>query len=106
MNQNEDSRGDVLCVYKGRQVRRYNLITLRLSEIEFKKIIDAEVDTGFSKKKILALSSTPCSCCENIEVIVNKLIRISSPGNKRKIPCEKKVGISRGILTSPLKEKD
>lgn len=73
--------------YKGRNIRKYNTIYLRLTESEYKKFIDAKEKYGLSEREILELSGKPCECCKNTEVISY---------NKNDDP----IYIKRGILCS------
>ena len=60
----------VVETYRGIEVRKYNVIHLRVDSITYKEMIDAGHDTGLSQRKILAYSSMPCRCCEGTNVIV------------------------------------
>ncbi len=76
---------DILYIYKDVPVRKHNYVKLRVDEITFKEIIDLEVETGLSQRKILGYSASPCKCCENtsVNVFIN----------------DKEVKIKRGILS-------
>ena len=76
---------DILYEYKGTPVRRHNIVKFRVDEITFKEIIDIELETGLSQRKIIAYSATPCKCCENSSVIA--------------FVNDKEVKIKRGILS-------
>lgn len=60
----------VIEVYKGVRIRRYNYLRMLFGVAEYKKLIDVAEDTGLSIKKILAYSGQPCEKCKNIEVVV------------------------------------
>lgn len=55
--------------YKGRNIRKYNTINIRLSPTEYKKFIDAKMDYGLSERDLLEISGRPCDCCKNTDVI-------------------------------------
>lgn len=73
-------------IYKGREVRKYNQIGIRVNSRTFKKIIDLFSDHNLSAKTILEASGRPCDKCKDIHVVV-----FNSDGAEIKIP--------RGILT-------
>ena len=55
----------VIGVYHGVSIRRYNRITLKFGEVEFKKVLDEVVSSGLSIHKVLAYSGTPCERCKD-----------------------------------------
>lgn len=61
---NYEKSNPVLYHYKGIPIRRFNTVNLRIDEITYKELIDAEVETGLSQRKILAYSGMPCKSCE------------------------------------------
>ncbi len=60
----------IIGYYRGRAIKNYNTIRIRVSQFEIKKFIDAKLDHGFSARKVLENSGNPCSHCTGTEVIV------------------------------------
>lgn len=75
----------VIEIYKGKQIRKYNCIYMRVNQFEMKQFIDLK-EEGFSERKIIELSGRPCEHCKGVEIIVM---------NKKK---NKKISIKRGML--------
>lgn len=50
--------------YKGRPVRKYNLIQIRVSAQEFKRFVDAKIDYGKSTRELLEEGNIPCHPCK------------------------------------------
>lgn len=51
-------KNEIVEFYKGKAVRKYNKIQIRVTQFEFKKFIDAK-EKGISAKEALQ-NSTPC----------------------------------------------
>lgn len=87
----------VIEIYKGMEVKTTNLVTLKLSPIEFKELIDIEIDTGLSLRKIIGYSSRPCEKCKGTSVVVfdkdDKELRIRRGFLSNRIPTNS--GINR-----------
>jgi|ERR1700733_14306071 len=83
----------VLEIYKGVQVRKYNLIHLRVDTETKKILIDQCEITGLSEREILGYSSKHCDCCKGLNVIAY---------NSK----EKQIGIPRAILYKSLLKKN
>lgn len=71
--------------YKGKKIRKYNTIFIRVNQFEMKQFIDLKED-GFSERKIMEISGRPCEHCKGVEIVVM---------NKKK---NKKISIKRGML--------
>lgn len=76
----------VIEVYKGREVRKYNTLRIRVSQWEFKQFIDAKEELGLSERQVIENSNRPCECCKGIEVTLM---------NKKKT---KTITIKKGLL--------
>ena len=61
----EDQRffNPVLETYKGKQIRKYNVIHLRVGIDEYKKIIDAKENLGLSEKAAIQRGIAICPPC-------------------------------------------
>lgn len=81
-------KNPVLYIYKGVRVRKWNKVDITIDDSSFREIIDAVERTGFSIKKILALSGKPCERCLGMEVVA-----FDKKGDPHKI--------KRGILKAP-----
>lgn len=72
-NTEPDTLNKRLEVYRGHTIRTYNCIIIRVSQYEFKRFIDAKLDSGISARKLIEQSSKPCFHCENTNVtFINK----------------------------------
>jgi len=47
-------------IYKGRKIRKYNIIELRVSIEEFKLIIDSSIDNRKSKTEVIKTTAILC----------------------------------------------
>jgi len=78
MGKEEVGPNPVLFEYEGFEVKKYNKVTISLSETEMVKLITAHVDSGrtLSFPKILALLSKSCQTCgnDNISITIPKNI--------------------------------
>ena len=81
---------NVVEVYKGVKIRRWNKIAFHVHMNAFKELIDlTEKFDGMSIPKILAHSSQPCDKCKGLEIVV-----FSEDGTKS-------YKIKRGLLKVP-----
>lgn len=76
----------VLEIYKGRPVRKYNKVYLRVTQWEMKQFIDAKELLGLSVRQVIEGANKPCDHCKGIEVQIF---------NKRK---NKSITIKKGLL--------
>ena len=53
-------KNPIIEIYKGRKIRRYNMIELKVSIEEFKQIIDLSLDHNKTKTEII--KTTPILC--------------------------------------------
>lgn len=58
----------VLETYRGRPVRKYNTLRIRVSQEEFKKFIDAKELLGYSEREAIQRTRLLCEKCETISV--------------------------------------
>lgn len=56
--------------YKGKVIRRYNTLYLRLNQFEMKKFIDMQNDTKLTFRELIEYSSEPCQQCKDVSVHV------------------------------------
>lgn len=93
---------DILYYYENIPVRRHNIVPIRVDETTYRELIDAEIQTGLSQRKILAYSATPgCERCANspVKVLVNgREVQIKRGILSKRIPISftsKKIGHKR-----------
>lgn len=70
------------------------MVKLRVSQFEFKKFLDAQIDFQVSAREVLEASGRPCDRCKNSDVEIYK---------KKK--GEKDVYITMSVKRGFLKEK-
>lgn len=63
------SNNPVVETFEGIEIRRYNRIVFKVDAQTYKEIIQVELDTKLSTRKILGHSSKPCKHCENTTII-------------------------------------
>ena len=78
----------VVEVYKGVNIRKCNIVRLRLGVVAYKKILDIVESSGLSIQKVIAYSGKPCERCKDVDVIV-----FNKAGEEKKI--------KRGIVPIP-----
>lgn len=61
-------KNPIIEYYRGKPVRKYNMIRLRVSQFEIKKIIDANLDLELSAREFLEIAGRPCEKCKGIEI--------------------------------------
>ena len=61
---------EIIEVYRGVPIRKYNKIQIRVSYYEVKKFIDAKKDKRLSPRDVLEILSTPCETCKNHTVTI------------------------------------
>jgi hypothetical protein len=49
--------------YKGRPVRKYPLIQIRVSRIQYEQFIDAKINFGLSPEQAIAQGKALCNLC-------------------------------------------
>lgn len=54
---------EIIEIYRGFEIKRYNVIQLRVCESIYEKIKPA-LDAGISIRKIIEVTSKPCECCK------------------------------------------
>lgn len=60
----EKSSNPVLEVYRGKPIRKYNLVLLRVSMDEMKMFIDAKLDEDLSARKAIQRKKLLCDCSQ------------------------------------------
>lgn len=113
----QDRCNPIQYYHRGLPIRKYNSIHLRIDEITYKELIDAEHDTGLSLRKILSHSSTPCERCINTYVIVltdNGAVKIkrgifskrlpTSDGNRSHVISRKVINQTTGEIYKSVRE--
>lgn len=61
---------DVTEIYKGVNIRKSNVVRIRIGARKFKELIDEVEKTKLSMPKIIWYSGKPCNHCKGISVIV------------------------------------
>ncbi len=55
--------------YRGKEIRKYPMVQIRVSVWQMKKIIDAKIDLGLSEKEAIAKLNLFCECSQGIQII-------------------------------------
>ena len=78
----------IIGTYKGVNIRKCNVVKIKMGIAEFKRMIDESESSGLSIPKVIYYTGKPCTRCENTNVFfLDKL------GNEQKV--------KRGLLSLP-----
>ena len=61
----------IIETYRGRIIRKYNTLRIRVNQYEMKKFIDAKVDLGLSEKKAIQQKNILCPCADAVIKLKN-----------------------------------
>lgn len=84
-------QNEIVEIYRGIEIRKYNILELRVDYSLYDKIKSAK-EGGISLRKIIEKTSQPCQCCNHTEALGfndnNEIVKVK-----------------RGILTTHTKKK-
>lgn len=64
-----DLHNPIVEIYRGRTIRKYPTLRIRVSVPQMKKIIDANIDMGLSEKEAISRLNLFCECSQSIQIV-------------------------------------
>lgn len=61
----DNLKNPIVETYRGKEIRRYPVVYLRISIYEMKRFIDAQLDFGLSAKEAIKNKKLLCSDCKD-----------------------------------------
>lgn len=59
----------VVEVYRGKEIRRYPMVRIRVSIPQMKLIIDSKIDDGLTERRALKKHNILCNCDSPLQII-------------------------------------